>query len=569
MHSTLSTRRTFLEATGAATIGAVGLQSFGDDAPGDSSQREARSRRGVVTCTSLPACEVGQAILSAGGNAVDAAVAVGFAMAVAHPPAGNIGGGGYMLIHPPGGKPVCVDYRETAPAAATPDMFAKDENRHTHKQVGVPGTVLGLATAHKRYGKLKWKQLVEPAVKLAAEGFTFDARLAVSMNALLAASADFAELQSVFGKAEPWRGGDKLIQKDLAETMELIAHHGPKAFYAGLIAEQIVAEMKTGGGLITADDLKAYTAKVRKPIHGTFRDHDVFGPPPSSSGGITLVLMLNMLETFPLKKQGRFSSRTLHQMIETMKRAFRERAAHLGDADFVDIPAQLTTKDFARKLAASIDSERATPSEELAGDIHIAGEGDSTTHYSVIDEDGLAVSNTYTLEQSYGSRIVVRGAGFLLNNEMGDFNPRPGVTDNVGRIGTPANRVAPGKRMLSSQCPTIVTKDGKPVLITGSPGGRTIINTVLCNVLNVLEYGMPLREAIDAPRVHHSWFPDVAALERVEDQPTEEALNALRELGHELGLGGEQGNEPSISITADGYHGVADGRRFQGAALGV
>ena len=272
---------------------------------------------------------------------------------------------------------------------------------------------------------------------------------------------------------------------------------------------------------------------------------------------------------FPLKRQGRFSTATLHQMIETMKRAYRDRAAHLGDADFVDIPARLTTKTYAHKLAKQIDKTEATPSEELAGEIQLAGEGGSTTHYSIIDADGLAVSNTYTLEQSYGSRIVVRGAGFLLNNQMGDFNPRPGVTDRVGRIGTPANRIAPGKRMLSSQCPTIVARNGKPVLITGSPGGRTIINTVLCNLLNVLVFEMNLLDAIAAPRLHHSWLPDVVLAELGGEEPTADTITKLQEMGHDIRKATSLGNAHSIHITSDGYHGVADWRRSEAAALGV
>jgi len=529
----------------------------------------------MVVCTSLPACEVGRAILREGGNAVDAAVAVGFALAVTHPPAGNIGGGGFMMVHPPTKKPLCIDYREKAPAAAARDMFADGADRHDAKMVGVPGTVLGLATAHRRWGTLRWKKLVEPAVERADGGFALDSRLAESLNQLLADSPDFDELQRVFGKRDgvgrrpKWAAGDVLVQKDLAESLGQIAARGPQAFYAGPIAEKLVAEMKRGGGLITRDDLRKYTAKIRAPIHAAFRGRDVYGPPPPSSGGIVLALMLNMLETFPLKKQGRYSSKTLHQMIETMKRAYRDRAAHLGDADFVKIPPRLTTKRYARQLAATIAPDRAAPSEDLAGQIELAGEGESTTHFSIVDAEGLAVSNTYTLEQSYGSRIVVQGAGFLLNNEMGDFNPRPGQTDRVGRIGTPPNIIAPGKRMLSSQCPTIVAKDGKPVLLTGSPGGRTIINTVLCNVLNVLEFGMDLPEAIDAPRLHHGWFPDVASLEKRDGRPSDETLAALRRLGHELAVGGTQGNAHSIRVTAEGYLGVADRRRFQTAALGV
>lgn len=563
-------RREFLAAAGTAV--GVGLSAssilLADDAP---PPREARSAKGMVASVSAPASDVGAAVLADGGNAVDAAVAVGFALAVTHPPAGNIGGGGFMLIHPPEKPPVCIDYRESAPAAAKKDMFAKNADRHNHRQVGVPGTVLGFYRAQKRFGKLKWLRLVAPAVRLAADGFAIDAALAKSLNEILAESRDFEEMQRVFGKrgGEKWQVGDKLMQKDLAGSLEQIAAAGPVAFYAGPIADKFVAEMKAGDGLITRDDLKSYRAKRRRPIATTFRGHDIYAPPPPSSGGIVLAQMLNMLETFPLKDKGRFSPTTLHLMIETMKRAFRDRAAFLGDADFVEIPAKLTTKAYAKKLASQIDPRRATPSVELAGDIAIAGEGDSTTHYSVIDADGLAVSNTYTLEQSYGSRIVVRGAGFLLNNEMGDFNPRPGHTDREGRIGTPANIIAPGKRMLSSQCPTIVAKDGRAVLITGSPGGRTIINTVLCNVLNVIEFGMDLPTAIDAPRLHHQWLPDIAQLEVRGKEPSEETMAELNNLGHKTRIVENQGAAHSILVTDKTCHGVADRRRFHGAARGV
>jgi gamma-glutamyltranspeptidase/glutathione hydrolase len=537
----------------------------------DDNPRESKARRGMVVSVSPEASDVGVEMLKAGGNAVDAAVATALALAVTHPPAGNIGGGGFMLVLPPGGKAVCIDYRETAPAASTPDMFAQGADRHDHKMVGVPGTLRGLALAHERFGKLKWKQLVEPAVKLAAEGCVLDEPMAESLNEILAGSPKFEELQRVYGKpsGEPWQAGDRLVQKDLAATLQLVADDGPAAFYCGRIAEQLVTEMKAGGGLITLDDLKSYKAIAREPIHTTYRGYDVYGPPPPSSGGIALCQMLNILETFPLHEHGRKSPETLHLMIEAMKRAYCDRARHLGDADFGAMPEHLVTKDYARKLAAEIDTQKATPSEKLAGDIPLAGEGDSTTHFSVIDADGMAVSNTYTLEESYGSRIVVRGAGFLLNNEMGDFNWRPGHTDRLGSIGTPANVIAPGKRMLSSMTPTIVAKDGRAVLVVGSPGGRTIINTVLCMVLNVIDFEMDLKAAVDAPRLHHQWLPDVVRLEVVENQPNEETRKTLAERGHEIVLLSEpQGDVNAIRAIEDGFQGVADHRRFRGKAAG-
>ena len=536
---------------------------------------QAQGKRGMVVAVSPPAVEVGAQVLKDGGTAVDAAVAVALAMAVTWPEAGNIGGGGFMMVHPgPGEEPACIDYRETAPAAARRDMFRLGESRFSRKISGVPGTVAGLALAHEKYGKLPWKRLVTPAVQLAAEGFEVDASLAGSLNRVLQdkASQDFPEMLRVFSNPEgrPWKAGDRLTQPDLARTLAAIAERGPAGFYQGEVAEKLVAEMKAGDGIITLDDLAAYRAKIRRPIHGTFRGYDVYGPPPPSSGGICVVQMLNVLERFDLKSQGRYSAKTLHLIIEAMRRAFLDRARYLGDADFIDIPAHLTTQEYAARLAAGIDPSRATRSEDLAADLPLVSEGDSTTHFSVVDGSGMAVSNTYTLEYSFGSRVVVRGAGFLLNNEMGDFNWKAGHTDNRGNIGTQANLIMPGKRMLSSQSPMLVARDGKVRLVTGSPGGRTIINTSLCVVLNVLEFEMPLDEAVAAPRLHHQWLPDLVRFEGAGDAKYREALDTLRAMGHKVSPQPvEQGDAHSIWIDpATGtYHGVADDRRG-GAAAG-
>jgi gamma-glutamyltranspeptidase/glutathione hydrolase len=422
-----------------------------------------------------------------------------------------------------------------------------------------------MALAHQRFGKLPWKDLVMPAVRLAEDSFALDARLAGSLNAVVRGSPDFPELRRVFGKkggAEEWRAGDRLVQKDLARSLRLIAEQGPDAFYKGPIADLIAAEMKSGGGLITRADLAGYHANVRRPIHGTYRGYDVYAPPPPSSGGIALVEMLNVLENFDLRKQGRWSPETLHLMVEIMRRAYLDRARHLGDADFVKIPAHLTTKQYARTLARGIDRKKATRSEDLGRDIPLAREGDSTTHFSVIDRDGMAVANTTTLERSYGSRVVVRGGGFLLNDEMIDFNWEPGVTDRGGRIGTEANLIAPGKRMLSSQTPTVLARDGKAVLITGSPGSRTIINTVLCVVVNVVDFDMDVRAAVDAPRLHHPWLPDEVRFEGVAEY--KEAVAKLRAMGHTVS-GIRQGDAHTIWIDpkTGAYLGAAD-RRISG-----
>ena len=530
--------------------------------------------RHAVVCDSAPASEVGLEILRSGGNAVDAAVATALAMAVTFPEAGNLGGGGFMLIYPGAGKePVCIEYRETAPAAADAEMFALDESQHGHKVVGVPGTVRGLELAHRQFGKLPWPRLVEPAVRLAKEGFTLGAPLAAALNEVVASSPDYAELKRVFGKAggaERWQGDDRLVQKELAQTLRRIAERGSAGFYEGETARLIVAEMQAGAGLITAADLKAYRANARRPVHGTFRGCDVYGAPPPSSGGIGVIEALNILENFELKAEDRYSPATLHLMIETMRRVFCDRARYLGDPAFTEIPAKLLQKEYARELARSIDPTRATPSEQLAPEIRLAGESESTTHFSVVDGSGMAVANTYTLEHSYGSRVVVRGAGFLLNNEMTDFNWRPGHTDRQGRIGTEPNRIAPGKRMLSSQSPTIVARDGRAVLVTGSPGGRTIINTVVCVLAGTLEFRLPLGEAIEAPRLHHQWFPDEVRCEAALHDQHAEALARLRSMGHQITeKPARQGSANSISIdsVSGRLRAVADPRRA-GAAAG-
>jgi gamma-glutamyltranspeptidase/glutathione hydrolase len=531
-----------------------------------------QAKQGMVVTVSPPATDVGVAVLKKGGNAVDASVAVAFALAVTHPQAGNIGGGGFMVVHPVHGQgePTVFEYRETAPAKATRDMFKRGESHLTHKAVGVPGTVRGLALAHKKLGKLPWKDVVMPAVELAEMGFALDSYHARSLNGMVRQSTGTRqELARVYGKnGKPdWSAGDRLVQGDLGKTLRLIAEDGPDAFYRGSIADLIAAEMKAGGGLIEKDDLANYKAHERKPVHGVYRGHDVYGPPPPSSGGTCLVEMLNILENFDLKAQGRWSKETLHLMIEAMKRAFCDRARWLGDPDFTKIPTDLTTREYAAKLAKTIDLTKATPSAALAKDIPLAGEGENTTHFSVIDKDGLAVANTYTLEQSYGSRIVVKGAGFLLNNEMGDFNWVPGETNKKGGIGTEPNTIAPGKRMLSSMTPTIVAKNGKVMLITGSPGSKTIINTMLGIVVDVVDFGMDVQEAVDAPRMHHQWFPDET---RYENRPPLNAAAAeLKMMGHTLKTAGSQGDAHSIWVDPKSgtYFGAAD-RRLLGKAAG-
>jgi gamma-glutamyltranspeptidase/glutathione hydrolase len=528
------------------------------------------SKGGVVVCVSPPAAEVGLAILKKGGNAVDAAVAVGFAMAVTWPEAGNIGGGGFMMVALPGKEPTCFEYREKAPAAAKVDLLADGKVTWLdRKAAGVPGTVRGFALAHEKYGKLSWKDVVMPAVQLAEDGFTINAVLAGGLNRVLNdPKTTNGEFKRVYGKLDgtKWLAGDKLIQKDLGRTLRSIAEKGADAFYTGEAAELLDKEMRAEGGLITKDDLAAYKSIERKPISTTYRGFTVFGPPPPSSGGVCLSEMLNILENHDLKKYGRWSTETSHLMIEAMKRGYADRARFLGDPDFVTIPDHLTTKEYAKKLSTSIDLTKATPSEQIAPDILLDKESNDTTHYSIVDKDGMVVSNTYTLENAYGNRVVVRGAGYILNNEMTDFNPVPGLTTRTGKIGTKPNQIAPGKRMLSSMTPTIVQLDGKTVLVTGSPGGRTIINTVLCIVVDVIDFDMQLNEAVAAPRLHHQWFPDVARFEGVKQHAA--MVENLKAMGHRI-VEFREGDAHSIWIDAkSGLRvGAADKRR-DGKALG-
>ncbi|HRH41351.1 MAG TPA: gamma-glutamyltransferase, partial [Pyrinomonadaceae bacterium] len=406
-------------------------------------------------------------------------------------------------------------------------------------------------TAHKKFGKLPWKTVVKPAVRLAEEGFVISESLARALNREVSGSMSrFPASVAAYGKpgGGQWASGDKLILKDLGKTLRAIATDGPDVFYKGWIADLIEADMKANGGIITKKDLAAYQAKVRQPVTGNYKGYQIISMPPPSSGGVALIEMLNILENFDLKKNGRYSPQNIHLMIEAMRRSFLDRARFLGDPDFTEIPvSKLISKDYAKNLAGEINLEKSSSSIELGNDIVtkiIPTESDETTHFSVYDKDGMAVSNTFTLEGGYGSHFVVKGAGFLLNNEMGDFNKKPGETNTRGDIGTPANLIAPGKRMLSSMTPTIVTKDGKVVIVTGSPGGRTIINTVFCIIFNVIEFGMNGRQAVDAPRMHHQWLPDTITLEK--DSIPESDLEILKKMGHDIRQQGSQGDGNTI-----------------------
>ncbi|MDB6123287.1 MAG: ggt [Pedosphaera sp.] len=520
-----------------------------------------------------PASDVGVSILKQGGNAVDAAVATAFALAVVYPPAGNLGGGGFMLVHPaPGkGEPVVFDYRESAPAAAFPTMYSKEESQFTHRAVAVPGTVRGFAMAHRRFGSLPWSQLLQPAIALARDGYLVDMNLADSLNVTLAAAPEHAEFQRVFGKPGGglWKLGDRMVQPDLARTLQLLADLGPEAFYQGPIANGIIAEMGRGKGLITAQDLANYRAIERKPLTTRYRGrYDVYVPPPPSSGGICLLEELNMLDTFNVKPWGRWSPTLFHVMAETMRRANYDRARYLGDPAFVQIPAKLTTPEYGRELAKTINLNKATRSEELSAEIPLTREGDSTTQFSIIDRKGMAVANTYTLERRWGSRIVVKNMGFLLNNQMRAFNLFPGITDTNGMIGTAPNIIAPGKRPLSSQTPTIVAENGRVKLVTGSPGSQAIPHTVLGILVSVFDFEMPVQTAVESPRFSHQWFPDRITFETPERYP--ELVKSLNDLGHTVIRTGPppQGDAHTILVKKPNHYiGVADWR-INGKAAG-
>jgi gamma-glutamyltranspeptidase/glutathione hydrolase len=528
----------------------------------------------VASATELSS-QIGDEILREGGNAVDAAIATGFALAVTYPQAGNIGGGGFMVIRFPDGETTSIDFREKAPLAAHPEMFLDSDGEYSseihhdsHIAVGVPGTVAGLELAHQKYGKLPWARLVEPAVRLAADGFPMMPYLARSLAGVLPRMEPYPASVAAYSKdGVPYEAGELFRQPDLARSLERIRDEGRDGFYKGETARLLVEEMKRGGGLITAEDLVRYEAKERVPVQGSYRGYDIIGMAPPSSGGIAVIQMLNILEDYDLKAMGHNSATYIHHLAEVMRRAFRDRARHVADADFVEIPVErLMSKSYAAELRSEIDPSRATPSS--VEDVALAYESTETTHYSVVDESGMAVAVTYTLENSYGMKAVVPGAGFLLNNEMGDFNGKPGLTTETGLIGTEANLARPEKRMISSMTPTILAKDGELVAVVGSPGGRTIINTVLQVVLNLIDFEMDVQEAVNARRIHHQWFPDRITIE--EAGADDATVESLREMGHTVLVRGQQGRAHSIQIDprTGARLGAADPRDQDAGAVG-
>jgi gamma-glutamyltranspeptidase / glutathione hydrolase len=537
-----------------------------------------RARNGMVVSQHFLASQVGVEVLWDGGGAVDAAVATAFALAVTYPKAGNIGGGGFLLYRPAAGEPAAYDFREKAPARATPTMFLKDGRYDKDLQhesdlsVGVPGTVAGLHMAWKQHGRLPWRRLVEPAIVLAREGFVVTDSLARSLKDVMPRMKKYPASLAQFSRdGTPYEMGDILKQPDMARTLERIAARGPAGFYEGETAQLIEKEMAAHGGLITRDDLRAYEARRRVPLRGTYRGLEVLTMPPISAGGTALLEMLNVLEGYDLAASGFGSAANVHRTAEAMRRAFADRARYLGDPESTpQMPIErLVSKEYAAALRRTIREDRASVSSPDA--FEWPAQPGQTTHVSVVDQDRNAVALTFTLEDNYGSAIVVPGAGFLLNNEMGDFNAGPGLTDSAGLIGTEPNLAGPGKRMVSSMTPTILARDGKAFLVLGSPGGRKIPNAVLLTILNVVDFGMNVQEAIDAPRFHHQWLPDRILHERWGLSPDTRAL--LQARGHSLSDAWPADSPTGVqailyNVKEDLLEGGADRRSPDTAAVG-
>ena len=534
------------------------------------------AKNGMVASQEDLATEAGLEVLKEGGNAIDAAVTMGFTLAVTLPRAGNLGGGGFMLVHlADSQETIAIDYREKAPSLATRDMFL-DENgevkpqksQFSHLAVGVPGTVAGMTMALEKYGTIPLARALKPAIELAEKGFPVDEDL---HNTLIVSQermqASPTSMDIFFKEGEiPYEIGEIIVQKDLANSLKLIAKEGARAFYQGEIADAIVADMEVNGGLISLEDLAAYQPKIRPTIKGNYRGYEIHSMPPPSSGGIHLVQILNILERFPIRSLGHNTAKTIHLMAESMKLAYADRSKFLGDADFVPVPiAQLISKDYASVLSQKINSHRATPSTEILPGNPDQVESKDTTHYSVIDQYGNAVANTYTLNLTYGTGLTVPGTGILLNNEMDDFSLKPGVSNFFGLIGGEFNAIEPEKRMLSSMTPTMVMKEGKPFLVTGSPGGSRIITAVLQVIMNVIDHQMNIAEATNAVRVHHQWLPDEL---RFEQGLNADTIRLLTFKGYQIVDGDAMGSTQSI-MSVDGiFYGASDPRRPGALTLG-
>ena len=531
---------------------------------------------GMVASQEAVATAVGLEVLKNGGNAVDAAVSVAFALAVTLPRAGNLGGGGFMMVHDAeSGETVAIDYRERSGEAAFRDMYLDEQgeadpekSRFSGLAVGVPGTVAGMALALEHYGSISLADALAPAITLAENGIEVTPDLAYSLKGLSERLQKWPSSAAVFYKDDgvPFEPGETLVQSDLAASLELIAENGPAAFYEGPIAEGIVAAVNSAGGHLTTDDFKTYEVKLREPVTGSYRGYDIVSMPPPSSGGVHIVQILNTLEAVPMAFLGQNSADSIHMMAEAMKFAYADRSEYLGDPDFVDVPIEvLTSKAYAADILSRISRGRAASAAEIGpGDLG-AYESEETTHFSVVDAEGNAVSNTYTLNFSYGTGMVADGTGILLNNELDDFSAKPGVPNAYGLIGGDANAVEPGKRPLSSMSPTLVLKDGKPFLVTGSPGGSRIITTTLQVIMNVIDHGMNVAEATHAPRIHHQWLPDEL---RIEEGLSADTIRLLEQRGQKVVVKNAMGSTQSIMVTDDGLYGASDPRRAGALTLG-
>ncbi len=532
-------------------------QSDGDD----------KYHNGMVVCATPDAAKVGIEILKKGGNAVDAAVAVQFALAVSHPEAGNIGGGGFMVYRSGNGESNTLDFREKAPAAASQNMYLDsagnvipDMSLSTHQASGVPGSVDGMVQAHLKYGKLSWAQLVQPAVDLARNGFKITKRLASSLNYERSQFVKLDSGKSYLLKDGGWKEGDLLVQEDLAKTLELIRDNGRDGFYAGKVADELVAEMKSGNGLITKTDLENYHSVWRKSLTGNYKGYHIITMPPPSSGGIALLQLLHSVEKYPLQRWGHNQDSTIQLIVEAERRVYADRSKYLGDPDFYKVPVDsLLNPAYIETRMKSFSWTSATPSSIIQPGTFAGYESDQTTHYSIVDKDGNAVAITTTLNGSFGSKIFVNGAGFLLNNEMDDFSAKPGVPNMFGLVGGKANSIQPGKRMLSSMTPTIIEKGGKLFMVVGTPGGSTIITSVFQTILNVIEFNMNMQQAVDAKRFHHQWLPDEVDIEKgALDSAT---ITKLQQKGYKIISHGPSGRVDAILIYGDGYYqGGADPR---------
>lgn len=578
MLSVLDIRRVGAAALALAVLGAPATAQEAAIYSGMDRMHPVWAANGMVSAQEQIAAEVGRDILAQGGNAVDAGVAVAFALAVTLPRAGNIGGGGFMLVHDAKtGQTHAIDYREMAPAGASRDMFLDAEgnadselSRFSGAASGVPGTVAGMKLVLDQYGSMPWADVIAPSIRLAEEGITVTPDLADSLEAMKERLTKYPSAAKIFYKegGELYRPGDTLVQADLAKTLKTIAAEGPDGFYKGPVAEAIAKSVTEAGGNMTVEDMAAYKAVSREPVRGTYRGYEVVSMPPPSSGGVHLIQILNTLEGYPIGALGQNSSETLHLMAEAMKLAYADRSEYLGDPDFVDVPVEaLMSKEYAADMRDKISATFATPSEQIKPADLAPYESDQTTHYSIIDKDGSAISNTYTINFSYGSGLVAEGTGVLMNNEMDDFSAKPGVPNAYGLVGGDANAVQAGKRPLSSMTPTIVNKDGQVWLVTGSPGGARIITTVLQVVMNMIDHDMNVAEASAAPRIHHQWLPDQL---RIEEGISVDTQRALQAKGHVLSLEEVMGSTQSVMRDPEtGFLlGASDPRRAGAATVG-